>query len=169
MKTAAVLAGLLLHAVLLGADKPVGEHEILPGVQQALRQAGVQRTGHKITPTVIAGVVPLIDIEPRDVHADQKITVSIEARLAADVLAAPTASRVQVLVENGLVTLEGNLSYAGQQQAVGEVARQVAGGRQVDNRITHGRASVFSGADPMEGDVDRLRANNKNCLPMLPS
>ena len=67
--------------------------------------------------------------------ADLKITQAIRQALMKDSELSATAKNIKIITNNGHVTLRGPVKTAQEKAKIGQLAKSVAGGAQIDNQL----------------------------------
>jgi sporulation protein YlmC with PRC-barrel domain len=68
-------------------------------------------------------------------QADQDVQARIRSALQNDSRLSQNARNVLIITQNGLVTLRGPVNTSDEKQLIGQIARQIAPGEQVDNEL----------------------------------
>ena len=84
----------------------------------------------------IREVVNMLDIEPRDVAADDEAKEAIETSLNFNVLTFEIAPLIDVSVDNGVVSLKGEVAYLWQKKIAEQIASRTLGVRKVENHLS---------------------------------
>lgn len=139
-----------IATVELGSDVQLHDQEIRASVKNSvITISGVVNTfpQYKRATEVVQRIMGVrtvlnnLEIEPRDRVADNEIAEGIRKWLEWNYATAPVAPLVQVSVENGFVTLQGEVAYHWQKEVIQHIADYATGVRRVDNRIRVASAS----------------------------
>lgn len=128
MKNIAVFLGIAALLVACARQEDVG------GTDQVQTEQGTERTAPTTTEPQVT--VPAQPAEPGQTTGanDQQITDAVRNAIAAEP-GTPTAQQVQVNVQNGVVTLRGNVSTMEEKQELEQQVRDIPGVVRVENQL----------------------------------